>query len=420
MGASRRAMRGIAVLAVATLAIASAQDIDAIVPEALVEALTSDMRPEESVAITRECFQRTCGSMGCSLDKIPCAPQPKSSPWMTFISPDDQKQKIVHPEHLHKHGLWGLVAVVNHKKPLDENAAITMPGIPAEASKELQKALHDQGSLIKKIKKMEKQQLENDPLHKQSRKEWLHLEKTIGKMPPSPEKIKNGQLLLKLAKELATQEQDEQTKADKMGIDVATYVKKEQQEDGGASDEISEDDDEATADDEAAADSPVAPDDAPSWSKWDDDKAAKALAGMSKEQKEALLKKLMGAAMGATKGEVVGDDSRHTEATKEAASHVNDFLKNLMEGARKEQGSHAPHETINGIPVSHAKCYERSCIKRDASGHCGAAVISCGPDAAKSHLSRKAALGLVKDKVDIVQGFANKGLVLEGLPQEFV
>lgn len=379
------------------------------------------MRPEESVAITRECFQRTCGSMGCALDKMPCAPQPKSSPWMTFISHDDQKQKIVHPEHLHKHGLGGLVAVVNHEKPLDDNAAISMPGIPAEASKELQKALNDQGSLIKKIKKMEKQQLDNDPLHKQSRKEWLHLEKTISKMPASPEKIKNGQLLLKLAKELASQEQDEQTKADKMGIDVATYVKKEQQEQDGASDEISEDDDEATADDDAAADSPVAPDDKPSSSTWDDDKAAKALAGMSKAQKEALLKKLMGAAMGATKGQVVGDDSQHTEATKEAAGHVGNFLKNLMEGARKEQGSDAPHETINGIPVSHAKCYERACVgKRLPNGECGAAVISCGPDADKTHLSKKAALGLVKDKMDIVQGFANKGLVLEGLPQEYV
>merc|ERR1712072_609124 len=68
--------------------------------------------------------------------------------------------------------------------------------------------------------------------------------------------------------------------------------------------------------------------------------------------------------------------------------------------AKKKQAKMLSGETVkkflHGLPVSHNKCYERACIKRDADGKCGAAVISCGRNGKKpkniSKLSRKEAL----------------------------
>jgi len=110
----------------------------------------------------------------------------------------------------------GLVDIVEHKKPLNPNEAISMPGVPAEASPHLLKAMKKQDKLLAKIFKMETWESTHDPLHKKTRKKWLQLAGTINHMSPGPEKMKSQVALLKLAKQLADKEKKEQTQAKKI------------------------------------------------------------------------------------------------------------------------------------------------------------------------------------------------------------
>merc|ERR1711988_476530 len=81
------------------------------------------------------------------------------------------------------------------------------------------------------------------------------------------------------------------------------------------------------------------------------------------------------------------------------------LLKLAKQLAAKETTEHKKMgETINGIPVSHDKCYERACIRRSPDGSCAVAAISCGRNGKKpkhtGHLSKKEALAHVKKSMD--------------------
>merc|ERR1711998_264157 len=111
--------------------------------------------------------------------------------WAVVSSPDTHETRLVSLDALQKMQAPGLVDVVQHKKPLDPNMAISMPGIPAEASPHLLKAMKKQDKLMKKIMKMEKWEVSHDPLHKATRKKWLELADTIKHMSPGPQKMQS-------------------------------------------------------------------------------------------------------------------------------------------------------------------------------------------------------------------------------------
>jgi len=179
-----------------------------------------------ATSITRECFQRACTHFGghteCRMGRIPCQ---SGTTWLMA-----EPERLVEASALASHG--GLVDVVEHKKPLDPNAAISMPGIPAKASASLQAAMKEQDMLLTKIINMEKTEEKMDPLHKQARLKWLKLAKSVQHMAPSPAKLKNEHLLLMLAKNLAKKEMIEHEEmkkvaAEKKAIDKASVsVKK--------------------------------------------------------------------------------------------------------------------------------------------------------------------------------------------------
>merc|ERR1711998_242449 len=201
-------------LAVVVVASVAAQDADDVIPESLIEELASEAPQSAPVTITRDCFERTCGDSGCNLAKMPCGGE-AVVPWAVFLAPDTQESKLVSVDTLKKHAP-GLVDIVEHKKPLDPNVAISMPGVPAEASAHLLKAMKKQDGLLKHIVKMEKYEMKHDPLHRATRSKWLGLAATIKHMSPGPEKMKSQIMLLKLAKELADKEKAEQKKEKKI------------------------------------------------------------------------------------------------------------------------------------------------------------------------------------------------------------
>merc|ERR1711865_1127315 len=89
------------------------------------------------------------------------------------------------------------------------------------------------------------------------------------------------------------------------------------------------------------------------------------------------------------------------QAMKELMPYIQKVLNKMEAGAAaKPEGQ---EKTINGLPVSHRKCMMRACIKKEADGTCGAAVISCGsengdqPEAAdQTSLKKKDAVKLAK------------------------
>jgi hypothetical protein len=309
------------------------------IPETLVEMMREEPH-DEGVEISRECFEKSCMHGDCHLAKMPCRHE-TMVPWSVFVSPQTSKQMLVQESN------DGLVAVHMHKKPMDPNRATTMPGVPAEASPKLLKQMKKQDTLLKKIRVMEEWEFKNDPLHKKSRENWLELAEQIKHMPPSPEKLKNEMLLLKLAKQLAAKE---------------TLEHKKMKELVGKHDPA------------------------------DVDKTA---------VNPAMVKHLMNA---------VANQKNPTKAAK-AAKALLPFLKKLAAHAGAQQDSDdaeddsasQPNE-INGIPVSHRKCYERACIKRSPDGKCAVAAIECGHGGKApketSKLSKKAALAHVKKQMD--------------------
>merc|ERR1711939_392456 len=112
-------------------------------------------------------------------------------------------------------------------------------------------------------------------------------------------------------------------------------------------------------------------------------KAPKGMATAMKEQ-DAMLKKAL--------------EKKLVKAGGHAA------LRKAQRGALKKMGVHVPQKAhgkeINGIPVSHRKCFERACLRKSANGSCAAVVITCGHGGkAPTHtskLSRKAAYAKVK------------------------
>jgi hypothetical protein len=302
-------------LAVVVVASVAAQDADDVIPESLIEELASEAPQSAPVTITRDCFERTCGDSGCNLAKMPCGGE-AVVPWAVFLAPDTQESKLVSVDTLKKHAP-GLVDIVEHKKPLDPNVAISMPGVPAEASAHLLKAMKKQDGLLKHIVKMEKYEMKHDPLHRATRSKWLGLAATIKHMSPGPEKMKSQIMLLKLAKELADKEKAEQKKEKKI-----------------------------------AASSP------------------------DKHVSPATVKKLMKAIM---------DKSDHDLAAK------------TQQPAKK---------TMDGLPVSNRKCFQRGCINKMPNGDCAIAVISCGHDGkAPSHigkLTKKQAIKALKKNMSVM------------------
>merc|ERR1712100_308207 len=99
------------------------------------------------------------------------------APWGVFISPTTQKHKLLHSSHMQHHP--GMVGVIEHKHAQDPNKAIVMPGIPEKADEKMNEAIKEEAKLLNKIEKMERWALEKDPLHQESRKQWLQLLKTI-------------------------------------------------------------------------------------------------------------------------------------------------------------------------------------------------------------------------------------------------
>jgi len=344
-----------------------------IVPETLVE----EMHEPADVPITRECFERVCQGSSCRLSKMPCRNQPAEAPWAVFVDDSTKKQRLLHPQHAP-----GLVDVKQHKKPLCVNCAIAMPGIPEEAPKALRDAMAKQDKLLAKIVKLEKQEMKNNPSNQ--RAQWLTLYKSIQHMPPGPDKFKNENLLLKLAKQLADKEENERAN-------------------GGNSEDTEEDtaDQPASEDAESSQDSSAVP----------------------LPVKKAMLKKLVKAIIEKHNAQVAASDDGKTtnkhmsaESKEEAAKQVLPFLKKLMGnmGVLPNQHQEDKHtDTINGIPVGHQKCFERACISRDTQGHCAAAVISCGVNGKKpahtGELSKEDALKKVK-------GSMSKILPLAGVP----
>merc|ERR1712216_615668 len=142
MGASAMA-RAVACVLVTLVVALAAQEND-IVPESLVEEMAPDVdAPQQAggaVGITRDCFQRTCSPAGCNLARMPCRRE-AMAPWAVFVSPETQENRLVSVAALKKEKAPGLLDIVEHKKPLNPNEAITMPGVPAEASPHLLKAM---------------------------------------------------------------------------------------------------------------------------------------------------------------------------------------------------------------------------------------------------------------------------------------
>merc|ERR1712167_363032 len=86
----------------------------------------------------------------------------------------------------------------------------------------------------------------------------------------------------------------------------------------------------------------------------------------------------------------------------EVAKEILPFLKKIVGQVDTTPEAH-PGQTVDGLPVSRRKCVIRACVKKDADGGCGAAVISCGgrdgsepPAAARTKLHKKDALALAK------------------------
>merc|ERR1711871_1108659 len=327
--------RALCVALCAILAVTASQDIFNSIPETLVQQMRDEPSAEGGVEISRECFEKSCMRGECHLAKMPCRRE-SMVPWSVFISPETSKQTLVQEQENND----GLVVVHMHKKPLDPNRATTMPGVSAEVTPKLKQQMATQDKLLKKISKMEEWEFKNDPLHKKSRENWLELAKQIKHMPPSPEKLKNEMLLLKLAKQLAAKETTEHKKMKELAS-------------GHAPEDVEK--------------TQVTP---------------------------AAVKRLLKAVKN---GHVTAKDAK-------AAAAVIPFLKKLVEHAKQGDDADQPQETINGIPVSHDKCYERACIKRSPDGSCAVAAISCGQNGKKpkhtGHLSKKEALAHVKKSMD--------------------
>jgi len=334
------------------MCMASAHEISDVVPETPV----GEMKAE--VGITKECFEKSCDSSGCHLAKMACAAEAQKAPWLVFISPDTHKKRLVNAKGLEQH-VPGLVDVVDHKHAQDPDLAIAMPGIPRKAPKALLDALKKQDKVIAVITNMERKQIKMDPMHTHARQSWLKLAETVKHMPISPAKIKNEDMLLKLAKQLADQEKTER-------------------EHGKTS---TQDTDSKPAAEQSPADT-----------------------------KKEMIKKLISAVMKAH------PPSSPLESKEQAVKELMPFIKKVMNkmeaGAplESEAQPEAQEKTVDGLPVSHRKCMMRACIKKQPDGTCGAAVISCGsergdkvPAAERTALSKKDAKKLLKKTMPLIK-----------------
>lgn len=376
----------VVVLALACVIITTmGQEEFRIVPENLVEQIA----PEEprTVSITRECFEKSCmnggGHKECRLNKMPCATQ-HAVPWSVFLDPDTHHQRLLASDEPATGGLVGLTV---HKKPLNPNTAVKMPGVPKVAPPKLVAQLKKQDKLLNHIAKLESAMLKKHADHAGSRKSWLALEDRVLKMPAGPNKLKSENLLLKLAKEMSQEDMVKgATKAD----------------DEEADDEKANESDQPTAIVKKAMDSDGAKDDGIVA-------AIKKIPGGRAIVKKVLVAKMRAAAQAQEKADRGNPqaEARDHLADEMAPKFVKAMMAKIMPEARGEKST----KTIDGIPVGHRKCFERACISRDADGNCAAAVISCGD--ANGNKPKK--MGRLSQKEALKAAQKDMGPMLKGL-----
>ena len=91
------------------------------------------------------------GHKECRLNKMPCATQ-HAVPWSVFLDPDTHHQRLLASDEPATGGLVGLTV---HKKPLNPNTAVEMPGVPKVAPPKLVAQLKKQDKLLNHIAKLE-------------------------------------------------------------------------------------------------------------------------------------------------------------------------------------------------------------------------------------------------------------------------
>jgi len=317
------------------------------------------------------------------MTSMPCAAQ-REVPWSVFLDPETKQQRLVAVDEDEDRPTTGLVGLTVHKKAMDPNQAVEMPGVPKTAPHKLVAQLAKQDKLLGHIAKLENKMIKTHKAHQDSRRSWIALETKVVKMAPGPNKLQSENLLLKLAKEMSK----EDVKGGKKGSKEATKVVK-------ASPVSSDSSVEPKASVKKAMDT----------SSSQDATANSAIKKLKKMGGRAAVKKMLVAKMRSAAQQQEAADKGNAQA--EARDHLAEemapkFVKAMMDKVMPKPGSgNKPEDTIDGIPVGHRKCFQRACIKKDADGNCAAAVISCGDAAGHapkdmSKLSKKKALEAAK------------------------
>jgi hypothetical protein len=321
------------------------------------EFVSEPMEPTR-VSISRECFERSCtsalGHEECTLSRTPCAA--KSAPWTLLSTPQTGKKlapahKVA--KHLAKH-YPGLVDVIQRKREVQANQAITMPGIPRTASPQLVKTMKQQDAMLAKILKMEQHEATMDPLHKNARDNWIKLASKIVHMPPSPQKLSNERLLMGLAKNLAQREMEERSRIAKI-----KQLKKQMMSKAH------------TKNQRELVQKTLVKD------------VSQTKGGMAKLLKKAIMTKQ------AVKKQAVKKQAVKKVTKKKGAKQLAQKVKSVKAAFKKaeqvKKATPADHGTIDGVPVGHNHCFERACITKDKDGSCGVAVITCAKHGKPKH-----------------------------------
>jgi hypothetical protein len=343
--------------------IAAAHDPDDVVEEMMeVESIPAEK-------ITRECFRVTATPEGQVAEKMTCT----QTPLWTMLETQAGSRLVSSQTVQH---IPGMLDVVQHKKKVNPAGVITIAGIPAKASPQMQKAMKQQDDLLNKVTRLEKIASVSDPLEKKQRINWLKLANKVKSMQAGPNKMKSEHVLMKLAKHIGDAEKD-LVRQQKMHPRLKVTPSKSHM---------------SKSTPRSVVKMKMNP------------KVAKALSLKKKIEAKIL---------------AIGGKALLRKVQKAAAKR----LKVLKPKMHLNHGWVKPvskkTEYIHGIPVGHQKCFERACVKKEANGTCGAMVISCGVHgkpprkSQRTKLSKKAALFKIKKLIALKKKLAQAGAVSE-------
>jgi len=319
----------------------------------------------EDMSIKRTCFQQSCvsalGHTECGFEKMACE---RESTW-TMLQTDAGTKLMSSKTVQH---IPGMLDVVQHKNKLNPRGIITMKGVPAEAPPKLLRAMKEQNALLQKVRALEAEAAKMDPLQKHQRLQWIHLAKGVQHMAPGPAKLKSIHLLMNLAHNIAIHEVELRKQAqlqEKAKPTQKTSVKSK------AKKQVTK-------------------------------RVAEPEQAVKVVQKKKMLEKKIRA---------MGGKALLRKVQRAAFKKIFPNLK-IPKHAKAQDSKHKP-DMIDGIPVSHKKCFERACVHREKNGVCGAMVISCGrgnkkpPRPDRALINKDSALKKIKNLVPVKSPIKN-------------